>query len=82
MRRSIFYSGMHSQIREREMISDTTPMTSSRDRGHSTDLEDRQQLTHVLEGQIQGFEPRYRGLGEVAAVHLTYHDPKVALSVS
>ena len=42
----------------------------------------RLQLAHVLEGQIEGLEPGNGGLGEVVAVHLAHGEADVPLRVS
>ncbi len=42
----------------------------------------RLQLAHVLEGEVEGLEPRNRRLREVIAVHLAHGKANVTLSVS
>lgn len=42
-------------------------------------LQQRLQLAHVLEAQVQRFEPRYRRLREVVPVQLAHRQPDVAL---
>lgn len=42
-------------------------------------LQQRLQLAHVLEAQVQSLEARYRGLGEVVPVQLAHRQPDVAL---
>ena len=42
----------------------------------------RLQLAHVLEGEVEGLEPRNSRLREVVAVHLAHGEADVTLSVS
>ena len=42
----------------------------------------RLQLAHVFEGEVEGLEPRNRRLREVIAVHLAHGETDVTLSVS
>src|SRR5699024_10933016 len=42
-------------------------------------LQQRLQLAHVLEAEVEGLEPGYRRLGEVVAVELAHRQPHVAL---
>jgi len=43
--------------------------------------QERLELAHVLERQVEGLEPRDGGLGEVVAVHLAHGQANVALGV-
>ena len=39
------------------------------------------QLTHVLEGEVEGLKPRNGSLREVVAIHLTHGETHVPLRV-
>ena len=45
-------------------------------------LQQRLQLAHVLEGEVERFEPRDGRLGEVVAIHPTHGQAHVALGVA
>ena len=44
--------------------------------------QDRLELAHVLEGEVEGLEPGDGGLGEVIAVELAHGEPHVSLGVA
>ena len=44
--------------------------------------QDRLELAHVLEGEVEGLEPGDGGLGEVVTVELAHGEPNVSLGVA
>ena len=44
--------------------------------------QDRLELAHVLEGEVEGLEPGDGGLGEVVTVELAHGEPHVSLGVA
>ena len=45
-------------------------------------LQQRLELAHVVEGEVEGLEPGDGGLGEVVAVELAHGEPHVSLGVA